>query len=226
MDQLVDLLRTEFGKDKVLLVCHSWGTQVCLSYLSRHAGKALAYIAVGQVVNQTLSDQEGYDWALAEARRRGNVDDIAGLESIGPPPYALDRLLRQREFIWKYGGTLHKSQSLWQMALTAMTSPETSWMDYFAFKAGGEISIDALWDDLQSFDAARDHPRLEVPAFFIHGRHDRQVSAHQAKTYFESLVAPQKELIWFENSAHAPPFEEPERFNAQVRRIARDVKAN
>ena len=34
--------------------------------------------------------------------------------------------------------------------------------------------------------------------------------------YFEILRAPVKRLIWFENSAHNVPFEEPELFNQTV----------
>lgn len=223
LDQLVDQLRAEFGKSKVLFVCHSWGTQLCLSYLAQHANKASAYIAIGQAVNQQRSDQEGYDWALVEARRRGDQAAAKDLEDIGPPPYSPERVIRQRAYIGAYGGAFHKAQPLWQTLLTALKSPETSWTDYFAFKAGGEISLKALWGTLQGWDAVRDYPRLDVPTFFIHGRYDRQVSALQAELYFNKLAAPKKEFIWFENSAHSPPFEEPERFNAEVRRIAHDV---
>ena len=41
--------------------------------------------------------------------------------------------------------------------------------------------------------------------------------------YFNSLNAPLKELIWFENSAHAPPFEEPEKFNRIILNIAKQL---
>jgi len=39
------------------------------------------------------------------------------------------------------------------------------------------------------------------------------VPAVLAKKYFHALSAPHKELIWFEQSAHNPPFEEPEKFD-------------
>jgi pimeloyl-ACP methyl ester carboxylesterase len=52
--------------------------------------------------------------------------------------------------------------------------------------------------------------------FFLLGRHDRQVEAKLAARYFETLQAPVKRLIWFEDSAHNPPFEEADRFDASV----------
>jgi hypothetical protein len=44
-----------------------------------------------------------------------------------------------------------------------------------------------------------------------------------AAEYFERLESPYQELVWFEDSARAPPFEEPEKFNAEIVRIAREI---
>ena len=37
-----------------------------------------------------------------------------------------------------------------------------------------------------------------------------------AARYFERIQAPAKRLVWFEQSAHNPPFEEPAHFNRAV----------
>jgi pimeloyl-ACP methyl ester carboxylesterase len=34
-----------------------------------------------------------------------------------------------------------------------------------------------------------------------------------AGTYFDKIAAPYKKIVWFEQSTHNPPFEEPEKFN-------------
>jgi pimeloyl-ACP methyl ester carboxylesterase len=52
-----------------------------------------------------------------------------------------------------------------------------------------------------------------VPVFFLLGRHDRHIPSVLAEQYFRSIEAPLKRLIWFEHSAHNPPFEEPGKFN-------------
>ena len=44
-----------------------------------------------------------------------------------------------------------------------------------------------------------------------------------APEYLAALEAPEKEVIWFEQSAHMLPFEEPEKFNEAVRQFARRV---
>jgi len=47
---------------------------------------------------------------------------------------------------------------------------------------------------------------------FLLGRYDRQVPSVLAEQYFNTIDAPCKQLIWFEQSAHNPPYEEPGRF--------------
>ena len=44
--------------------------------------------------------------------------------------------------------------------------------------------------------------------FFFLGRFDWQVPAVVAASYFDTIDAPSKRLVWFEGSAHNAPFEE------------------
>ncbi|MGZ6245449.1 MAG: hypothetical protein ACXWNM_06650 [Vulcanimicrobiaceae bacterium] len=38
------------------------------------------------------------------------------------------------------------------------------------------------------------------------------VAAETSVAYFDMLTAPSKRLVWFEESAHEPPVEEPAKF--------------
>jgi hypothetical protein len=71
-------------------------------------------------------------------------------------------------------------------------------------------------EELLGLDLVRSVPSVDVPVFFFLGRHDRHVEATVAANYFGALRAPVKQLLWFENSAHNIPFEEPDLFNANV----------
>ncbi|MEO5654717.1 MAG: alpha/beta hydrolase [Nitrosospira sp.] len=57
------------------------------------------------------------------------------------------------------------------------------------------------------------HPPFDMPVFFLPGRYDRHVPATLAEQYFARIKAPFKCLVWFEQSAHNPLFEEPAKFN-------------
>jgi pimeloyl-ACP methyl ester carboxylesterase len=73
-----------------------------------------------------------------------------------------------------------------------------------------------LWAEISQLNLETSVPELKMPVFFLIGRHDHQVAAKTSAAYFEKLVAPTKRLVWFEDSAHMPPFEEPEKFNSMM----------
>jgi len=52
---------------------------------------------------------------------------------------------------------------------------------------------------------------INIPVYFFHGIYDYTVSYTLAKKYLEELHAPLKGFYTFEQSAHSPMFEEPER---------------
>ena len=187
LDELVDLLRAEFGPDRILLVCHSWGTQLGLEYVSRHPEKVAAYVGLGQISNAAESGAQGYTWALDQARGGGDDEAFRTLEGIGPPPYSIANVERERTYIGRYGGTFHEPWSLPNLMFTALQAAEASWPDLIAFVRGTSLSMAALWSTAQAFDANTSYPRLEVPVFFLLGRHDRQVSSALAAEYLERL---------------------------------------
>jgi pimeloyl-ACP methyl ester carboxylesterase len=60
-------------------------------------------------------------------------------------------------------------------------------------------------------DLNRDVTKLDVPVYFFEGVYDYTVNYVLAREYFEKLEAPIKGFYSFENSAHSPMFEEPEK---------------
>ena len=54
--------------------------------------------------------------------------------------------------------------------------------------------------------------KLDLPVYFVMGKHDYHTTYNTAKEYFDALEANQKQFISFENSAHYPQFEEKEKF--------------
>ena len=73
-----------------------------------------------------------------------------------------------------------------------------------------------MHDELLGLDMPRSVPAVDVPVIFFLGRYDRHVDATIAARYLDNLVAPSKHVVWFENSAHNIPFEEPALFIRSV----------
>jgi pimeloyl-ACP methyl ester carboxylesterase len=76
-------------------------------------------------------------------------------------------------------------------------------------KANAGISI--LWSDVMTTDLSQKVPEIKIPVYFMEGIFDYTCSYTEAKKYFEKLDAPIKGFYTFEQSAHSPLFEEPEK---------------
>jgi pimeloyl-ACP methyl ester carboxylesterase len=82
-------------------------------------------------------------------------------------------------------------------------------------KSRSGISI--LWDDILKTDLTNRVQELKIPVYFFEGIYDYTVSYTLAREYFEKLKAPMKGFYTFENSAHSPMFEEPEKMQQILR---------
>ena len=51
LDEVVELVRRRFGKDKVVLLAHSWGTVLGTIYAARYPEKVSVYVGIAQVAN-------------------------------------------------------------------------------------------------------------------------------------------------------------------------------
>ena len=71
--------------------------------------------------------------------------------------------------------------------------------------------VSSLWDEMTTTDLSKEVTELDLPVYFFHGIHDYTVNYTLAKDYFEQIQAPVKGFYTFEQSAHSPIFEEPEK---------------
>ena len=69
-----------------------------------------------------------------------------------------------------------------------------------------------LLPEMAELDLVRTVPHLDVPLVMVQGRLDKVAPGDAAQRYFGGVEAPSKELVWFDESAHTPQFEEPEKF--------------
>jgi pimeloyl-ACP methyl ester carboxylesterase len=107
-----------------------------------------------------------------------------------------------------------------------LSGPEASILDVPNIIRGMQFSQETMWADVSALDLTTTVPRLQVPTFFFLGRHDHVIEAATSAAYFQMLVAPSKTLVWFEQSAHEPPFEEPAKFNRAMMELVRPLAAS
>lgn len=212
-EEMVAWLRAEFDKERIFVIGHSWGSYLGLELAVRRPQWLHAYIGMGQISDAPESERRGWRFAMDHARREGNAEAVAELESIAPyaqgdAPIDLDDLMLQRKWLNRYGGMMHNRTGGHAEAALSRLSPEYDPDDLAALWAGNEFSMRHLLQEVLTLDMSR-VARLETPLILFLGRHDTNVSADAAAQWYAQVQAPAKALVWFEHSAHEMMVEEP-----------------
>jgi pimeloyl-ACP methyl ester carboxylesterase len=212
---LLGLLRERYGRPAVV-AGFSFGATYAAQAAVLRPDLVAAIVATGMDIDVPFAERRMYGWALAEARKRGNARAVRQLEKIGPPPH-LDtkRFGTRARWIANFGGvTAGSSFSQIGRALAAslLRSPDYSPAAAVRALRGVLSSQAALLPKLASTDLVATMPRLEVPITLAQGRLDQVAPGEAAERFCDALTAPAKQLVWFEQSAHTPQYDEPRKF--------------
>ena len=214
--EVVTYLRKTFGKQKIFVVGHSWGTILGVAVAQKHPDWLYAYVGVGQYVNAMRNEQDGYQFALSQAKEHKNTEALKELEGIAPYPGDLDRLSfekigTERKWTGFYGGLAYGRTDLDFDNDLATLSPDYTLQDIDNIGAGAGYSVSHLFAPLFRINIEA-VTTFRCPVFLFEGRHDYATSHALAEEWFERIKAPSKKLIWFDNSAHMVMEEEPGKF--------------
>ena len=221
---LVAYLCKTLGKKKIFLLGGSWGTELGTFVCKRYPDQIAGYIGYGQVVNGIENENLSYAYVLRKAKEAGCSEDIAELEKIGPPENGcykpvFEGLMTQRRLLKKYGGVSAKSNEGYfkSTVIPILKSPELSIADKIGTAKGYKVCLSRMWPTVVQYDFLRDCTEFQMPFYIFQGRKDNNTPSALIQDYYDAIVAPDKDLVWFENSAHGPLGEEPEKFKALMR---------
>jgi pimeloyl-ACP methyl ester carboxylesterase len=212
--ELIELLRKRYGKRKIFLLGHSWGSVVGLSVAIKRPDLLYAYLAMGQLIDFQQNEKIGYALVLDQARRDHNAEAVKELEAIAPFPGGLslsvEKTAVERKWSVYYGGLAAGRRDSDFYIHMGRLSPEYGLPDRKAWDASSDFTMSRLWPKLGtiSFENVR---KLDVPVFLFLGRHDTTTPPQIASDWLKRLKAPAKTEFLFDNSAHLPMIEEPGR---------------
>lgn len=212
--QVVEYLRQHYGKRKIFLLGHSWGTVLGVHLAQLHPDWFYAYISVGQVVNARRNEEIGYAFALREATTHGNEVAVRELKAIAPYPgteVTLQGVSVRSKWETHFGGMAYGRQDNQYEADAEGLSPDYSQQDLEAVGPGTLFSLTHLLQPLLAvdFDHATD---FKCPVLVYTGKHDYTTSHELAEAWFTNIRAPSKRLVTFSDSAHMIMQEQPGRF--------------
>ncbi|MGE3977334.1 MAG: alpha/beta fold hydrolase, partial [Nitrospira sp.] len=199
LDDVVELIRNRFHKEKVFLLGDSWGTALGTIYAAQYPEKVAVYVGIGQVANMPEGERLSYDYAITQARTSGNEKAVKELNTIGPPPHTVDEMLISRRWVERFGGSFHADLSTGKLIWAALNTDEANVIDLILFGRGNRFSLEHLWPEFSQLDLTA-HQTFKMPVLFLLGRYDQQVPAPLAASYFQTIEAPCKQLVWFVRS--------------------------
>jgi pimeloyl-ACP methyl ester carboxylesterase len=229
VDQLVDdtitvadYLRERFHQDKVCLLAHSWGSFIGIQAAARAPDRFLAYVGMGQVSYQQRAEVLAYQYELGEFHRRGDEKMVRTLESApvtldAPLPRAYMRVRDHAMHSLGIGTTRAMKSVITGVLAQVWRARDYTLREKVAIGRGKAWSQGILWDEFQATDLTEKIRTLELPLYICQGRYDYTTNHDLARAYFSELRAPVKGFYTFEQSAHSPAFEEPEKFREILR---------
>ncbi len=224
-EEMTAWLRKEFGKNKIFVLGHSWGSYLGLELAHKHPEWLYAYIGTGQATNNPESERRGWSFAMDAARKSGNAPAIQELQSIAP--YAapgqrvpIKDLFIQRKWLRMFGGVMaYRADNDVENEATRL-SPEYSDDEIRHIWDGNAFSEKFLLEDVINIDLSP-IARLDCPLILLEGRHDRNVNSEVAAEWFSKIKAPAKRFVWFDHSGHEAMMEEPGKLLVSLVRYAR-----
>src|SRR5580692_11727407 len=103
--EVVNYLRKRFGREKIFVLGHSWGSFLGLELAHDHPDLLYAYIGVGQATDAWQNEVVLYQETLDEARRTQNKEAIQQLTAIAPYP-SPNITFQQVRIMRQWSGTL------------------------------------------------------------------------------------------------------------------------
>ncbi|MCA9372319.1 alpha/beta hydrolase [Candidatus Woesebacteria bacterium] len=223
--ELTQYLKKEFGKSKIYLMGHSWGTLIGIKTAHKYPDDYYAYIAIAQTSDGHKEESLTYKQILEQARLKGHNKAIKELERIGAPKkgkyFGGDNSLGIKlKWVRYFGGAaFHDQTSIWPLIRDVLTTPIYTLREKLNYPRGEAFSIKYLYDDVRDIKLMEKIKVIKVPMFFLHGSFDNQVPLTVAQEFFHSILAVQKKFYIFNESAHGVLFEEPEKFQKVIEEI-------
>lgn len=210
--EVAEHLRQRYGKQKLILMGHSWGTIVAMKAALKRPDLFYAYVGIGQVISVRENERISFDYALAQAKEHHNEEALRDLQSIAPypgnAPITRERIIVARKWPQYYGGmTAYRSESPYFFD-GPLLSPEYDAKQVHDIDQGSLLTLGRLLPEFVQvdFSGVKTFP---IPVVMFMGRHDYTTPTAPTEAWLAQVKAPSKQAVWFEHSAHMIPWEEP-----------------
>lgn len=216
IDALVDYGRNRFGKNKITILGHSWGTLLAVRYSKAHPEKIEKTICIGQVTSFTVGEKEAYEHAKSCAIKSG--DDTSSMDKAfedfksGPNLFTMFAL---RNLMKPYNQPEVAESAFLKGAFSPYLGiDDMRWMFVDAasieklYKHEKSL-VDFIFTPEQFTDIWQYGTDFEVPIYFISGEMDYTCSRPLTEKYCADVTAPDKAFFEIKGCGHTPQSDKP-----------------
>jgi len=218
---ICNVLLDRFGKEKLYLTAHSWGSVIGLKLILKYPELFALYVGCGQVINMRKTTQIAQNFVLEKLKEKRETklyDKIKIVDTSYKGLNWYNDLMLVTGLLVKNKGSLHNKTNYNEYIKCFLMSHEYSVKDLINRLKGSEQSIKYLWQELMDTNF-EDIKRFNVPVIFIEGRYDYHSSAKVVEEYYQEIET-DKKYFWFENSAHFPQWSEADKYNKIMTELA------
>jgi pimeloyl-ACP methyl ester carboxylesterase len=210
-------LLDKYHQRKAVLVGYSIGATTSLMAAAKDSSLFSAVFAAGTDVDIPYANHYALEYASKKAAGRKNKKLLQKISELKLNPIEESTCFQQRAEILTNLGGIKNGSSYNRLLLASVKNMLFS--KYYGI--GGLIKtmkgmthcIDTLLPEFNKLNLFEKVPGVTVPVHFIQGNLDAMAPPDKGREYFEHLKAAKKSFSLFENSAHMPHYEEPEKFS-------------
>jgi pimeloyl-ACP methyl ester carboxylesterase len=217
--ELVSYLNQTINKQKIYLAGHSWGAMLGMLTVKQYPDLFQYFISIGQSVDAALTTEVRFPFLLEEAKKRGDVEGLEKIETAKQNGIG-DLFQVEYDYVVKYGSAFYGKSDVSPLAeIFFIKNTLYGDSEKQSIQSGMEFS-GILWNDIFAVNLMEQVTKIEVPVLFISGKYDMLCPTELVTKYYERLEAPNKQIMYFEQSAHFPFLEETEKFCEVINEIS------
>ena len=213
--ELTRHLLSRFDKKKCYLVGHSFGSYLGILSVRRHPELFHAFVGVGQVVDDEKGRMIQDAFILRKAKETNNNKALEDVKHLNPAT--------REKWLFQFGGELHDETNWMPLLIDGLKAPEYSLPDVFKVTKGSNFSSKHMKYNVIDGSLLDEVISVEVPVYFFTGKYDYTTPYELIEHYYIKIHAPFKKMIWFEESAHFPFYEEPTKFAERMRMVVTET---
>ena len=212
--EVAEYLRKRLGRNKIILLGHSWGSLLGIHMVKQRPDLFAAYVGTGQVVHLAENVKAAYPLLVEYAKAIGNTEAERELREVGTPPYDDS----PKKWVW-----VSWANRLDPRPVTAPRPPANVAPPPAFLQEGADFSQGLMWESMLRDDLRALGLKFDLPVIVIQGAEDRLTVTALAKQYFDSLSAPSKQFVILPKVGHLAIFRDPDAFLEVLTRYARPL---